>query len=91
MLASYLIRQILSLKKKKKKIWAVVAHTFNPSPCEAEAGGSLLFLNPPFLKMVSRTARAVTQRNPVSKKKKKKKKNQNQINALLLRDLMREY
>jgi hypothetical protein len=44
----------------------VVAHTFNPSTWEAEAGG--------FLSL--RTARA-TQRNPVSKKKKKKKKKGN--------------
>jgi hypothetical protein len=36
--------------------WAVVAHAFNPSTWEAEAGG--------FLSL--RTARA-TQRNPVSK------------------------
>jgi hypothetical protein len=38
----------------------MVAHTFNPSTWEAEAGG---FLS-------SRTARAI-QRNPVSKKRKK--------------------
>jgi hypothetical protein len=41
--------------------WAVVAHAFNPSTREAEAGG---FLS-------SRTARA-TQRNPISKKQKNK-------------------
>jgi hypothetical protein len=41
----------------------VVAHAFNPSTWEAEAGG---FLSP-------RTARAI-QRNPVSKNQKKKKK-----------------
>jgi hypothetical protein len=29
------------LKKKKKKSWAVVAHAFNPSTQETEAGGSL--------------------------------------------------
>jgi hypothetical protein len=29
------------LKKKKKKGWAVVAHAFNPSIWEAEAGGFL--------------------------------------------------
>jgi hypothetical protein len=40
----------------------VVAHAFNPSTREAEAGG---FLS-------SRTARAI-QRNPVSKKQKNKK------------------
>jgi hypothetical protein len=49
----------------------VVAHTFNPSTWEAEAGGfefeaSLVY------KVSSRTAR-VTQRNPVSKKQTKKK------------------
>jgi hypothetical protein len=42
-----------------------VAHTFNPSTWEAEAGG---FLS-------SRTAKA-TQRNPVSKNKKTKNKKQ---------------
>ena len=41
----------------------MVAHAFNPSTWEAEAGG---FLS-------SRTARA-TQRNPVSKNQKRKKK-----------------
>jgi hypothetical protein len=46
---------------------AVVAHTFNPSTWEAEAGG---FLS-------SRTARA-TQRNPVSKNKKQNKTKQKQ-------------
>jgi hypothetical protein len=42
----------------------MVAHTFNPSTWEAEAGG---FLS-------SRTARAI-QRNPVSKKQNKTKQN----------------
>jgi hypothetical protein len=47
-------------KKMPKKVvsWAVVVHAFDPSTCEAEAGG---FLS-------SRPARA-TQRNPVSKNK----------------------
>jgi hypothetical protein len=50
-------------QKNKKQKPGVVAHAFNPSTREAEAGG---FLN-------SRTARA-TQRNPVSKNQKPKKK-----------------
>jgi hypothetical protein len=50
-----------------------VAHAFNPSTREAEAGGfefeaSLVY------KVSARTAKA-TQRNPVSKKTKKQKKN----------------
>ena len=28
--------------KHRVRGWAIVAHTFNPSTCEAEAGGSLL-------------------------------------------------
>jgi hypothetical protein len=47
-----------------------VAHTFNPSTWEAEAGG---FGVQPGLQRSFRTARAIL-RNPVSKKKKKKKK-----------------
>ena len=46
----------------------VVAHAFNPSTREAEAGG---FLS-------SRTARA-TQRNPVSKETKRKKKKKSSL------------
>jgi hypothetical protein len=56
---------VYSSKEKLLFIRAVVAHTFNPSTWEAEAGG---FLN-------SRTARAI-QRNPVSKNQKPKTKNQ---------------
>jgi hypothetical protein len=47
----------------------VVAHAFNPSTWEAEAGGSHEFEASLVYKVSSRTARA-TQRNPVSKKKK---------------------
>jgi hypothetical protein len=53
-----------------------MAHAFNPSTWEAEAGveASLVY------RLSFRTARA-TQRNPVSKKKKKKtKKNQTKQN-----------
>jgi hypothetical protein len=46
----------------------VVAHTFNPSTREAEAGGSLEFEASLVYKVSSRTARAI-QRNPVSKNK----------------------
>jgi hypothetical protein len=47
------------------------AHTFNPSTQEAKAGG---WISCQFVLLRSRTAEAVTQRNPVSKKKKKKEK-----------------
>jgi hypothetical protein len=46
----------------------VVAHTFNPSTPEAEAGG---FLSSEVYKVSSRTARTI-QRNPVLRKKKTK-------------------
>jgi hypothetical protein len=50
----------------------MVAHAFNPSTREAEAG-EFLSLRPSLVyKVNSRTARA-TQRNPVSEKKKRKK------------------
>jgi hypothetical protein len=53
-------------RKQKRPFWpGVVAHAFNPSTREAEAGL--------FYKVSSRTARAL-QRNPVSKNKAKKKK-----------------
>jgi hypothetical protein len=51
----------------------VVAHAFNPSTQEAEAGRFLSSRPAWSYKVSSRTARAM-QRNPVSKKKKKKKK-----------------
>jgi hypothetical protein len=60
-------RALTYIKKKKIMEPGMVAHAFNPSTWEAEAGG---FLS-------SRPARA-TQRNPVSKKKKKKKTQQQQ-------------
>jgi hypothetical protein len=44
----------------------VVAHTFNPSTWEAEAGGFLKFKASLVYRVSSRRARA-TQRNPVSK------------------------
>jgi hypothetical protein len=50
----------------------MVAHAFDPSTQEAEAGGSLEFEASLAYKMSSRTARAI-QRNPVSKNQKKKK------------------
>jgi hypothetical protein len=34
-------KNILKKKKKTPICWAVVAHAFNPSTWEAEAGGSL--------------------------------------------------
>jgi hypothetical protein len=49
----------------------VVAHPFNPSTLEVEAGGFLSSEANLVYKVSSRTARAI-QRNPVSKKKKKK-------------------
>jgi hypothetical protein len=49
-----------------------VAHAFNPSTWEAEAGGSLEFEACLVYRMSSRTARA-TQKNPVLKNQKKKK------------------
>jgi hypothetical protein len=64
---SHIVRPCL---KKTKQMPGVVAHAFNPSTWEAEAGkflkASLVY------KVSSRTARA-TQRNPVSKNKNKNK------------------
>jgi hypothetical protein len=54
----------------------VVAHAFNPSTREAEAGGSLEFEASLVYRVSSRTARAI-QRNPVSKNQKKKQKTKN--------------
>ena len=50
----------------------MVAHTFNPSTWEAEAGG-FLSSRPAWSQVSSRTAKA-TQRSPVSKNQKKGKK-----------------
>jgi hypothetical protein len=61
---------------------AVVAHAFNPSTWEAEAGGFLSSEASLVYKVSSRTARA-TQRNPVSKsqtKKQQQQKKKTQIN-----------
>jgi hypothetical protein len=52
---------------------AVVAHAFNPSMWEAEAGVISEFWASLVYRVNSRIARA-TQRNPVSKKNKKKNK-----------------
>jgi hypothetical protein len=58
-------------KEKANKIITtgrtVVAHAFNPSTWEAEAGGFLSYEASLVYRVSSRTARA-TQRNPVSKK-----------------------
>ena len=53
----------------------MVAHTFNPSTREAEAGGSHEFEASLVYKVSSKT---VTQRNSVSKNKTKQKKRQKQ-------------
>jgi hypothetical protein len=50
----------------------VVAHAFNPSTREAEAGGFLSKRASLVYRVSSRTARA-TQRNPVSENQKEKK------------------
>jgi hypothetical protein len=50
----------------------MVAHAFNPSTQEAEAGGFLEFEASLVYRVSSRTARAI-QRNPVLKKKKVRK------------------
>jgi hypothetical protein len=49
-------------------MWAVVAHAFNPSTWEAEAGGFLEFEASLVYKVSSRTATAI-QRNSVSENK----------------------
>jgi hypothetical protein len=64
---------VVSILLRRDLKRGVVAHAFNPSTPEAEAGG---FLSEASLvyKVSSRTARAM-QRNPASKKKKQKPKN----------------
>jgi cell division protein FtsB len=56
----------------------MVAHTFNPSTWETEAGG-FLSSRPARNRVSSRTARA-TQRNPVSKNKQNKQRPKKQTN-----------
>jgi hypothetical protein len=51
----------------------MLAHAFNPSTQEAEAGRFSEFEASPVYKVSSRTARAI-QRNPVLKNQRKKKK-----------------
>jgi hypothetical protein len=63
-------------RRKLKKEWpqpGVVAHAFNPSTREAEAGGFLSSEVSLVYRVSSRTARAI-ERNPSSKKKKTKNK-----------------
>jgi hypothetical protein len=64
--------EIKKKKKKKKEKPGVVAHAFNPSTWEAEAGRISEFKDSLVYKVSSRTARAI-QRNPVSKNQKRKK------------------
>jgi hypothetical protein len=59
----------------------MVAHAFNPSTWEAEAGGFLSSRPGLVYKVSSRTART-TQRNPVSEKKKEKKKKRNVLSVM---------
>jgi hypothetical protein len=59
----------------------VVAHTFNPSTWEAEAGGFLSSRTAWSTKVSFRTARAI-QRNPVSKNKNKNKKKKKEKKSL---------
>jgi hypothetical protein len=54
----------------------MVAHFFNPSTQEAEAGGFPKFEASLFYKVSSRTARAI-KRSPVSRNKNKNNKNKN--------------
>jgi hypothetical protein len=54
-------------KKQKQKALGVVAHNFNPSTWEAEAGEFFEFEASLVYRVSSRTSRA-TQRNPGSKK-----------------------
>jgi hypothetical protein len=59
----------------------LVAHAFNPSTWEAEAGGFLEFEASLVYRVSSRTARA-TQRNPVLKNKKQKTNTKKFLKAL---------
>jgi hypothetical protein len=53
----------------------VVAHTFNPSTWEAEAGGFLSSIESSLVYRVSSRTARVIQRNPVSEKKQNQKTN----------------
>jgi hypothetical protein len=64
------------LKKKKKP--GVVAHTFNPSTREVEAGGSLSLRQASLVYRVSSRTTRATQRHPVSKNQKQKQTNKKQ-------------
>ena len=61
-------------KLKTNRSRAVVAHAFNPSTQEAEAGGSLWVRDQPGLQELVQGQAPKPQRNPVSKNEKKKKK-----------------
>jgi hypothetical protein len=63
---------------EKRSCQALVAHAFNPSTQEAEAGGFLSSRPAWSTEWVPGQPRA-TQRNPVSKKKQKQKQKQNKI------------
>ena len=59
------------VKEDGRNSWAVVAHAFNPSPLEAEGGGSLECKDSLVYRVSPRRAKA-TQRNPASKNTKAK-------------------
>jgi hypothetical protein len=65
----------------------VVAHAFNPSTWEAEAGGFLSFKASLVYIWSSRTARATTQRNPVSKTNKQTK---HKNHKMLMKEIQRD-
>jgi hypothetical protein len=69
---------------------SVVAHAFNPSTQEAEAGGFLSSRPAWSTKVSSRTARA-TQRNPVLKNKTKQQKKTKQNPKITLQFYRFEY
>lgn len=72
----------INLKRSFLKRW-VMAHTFNLSTPEAEAGGALWVQGQPGSQSKSRSARTVTQRNPISQKQSKAKKQANGGGGLL--------
>ncbi|KAM7333218.1 hypothetical protein ACRRTK_006538 [Alexandromys fortis] len=69
-------------QKLCKLAGAVAVHTFSPSIFEEEAGGSLEFEASLVYKVSSRTARVVSQRNPVSKTNKSNKTMQNSASLI---------